>query len=564
MKTIICCINSKYIHSSLAPWCLLAGVKAYCDNNYSSFTKVIEGTINEDENKIIKRLVDEKPDVIGFCTYIWNVDTVKYIITKIKSDYPNIKIILGGPEVSYNAAELLYENGNIDYIVSGEGEKPFAMLLNAIFNNTAPPQNYGICYKKQNSIFLSEPYVSDDEPVSPYCDEYFNSLKGRIAYIETSRGCPYSCAFCLSGRCGKARFFNIENAKQNILKLANSGTKTIKFVDRTFNANKKRAKEIISFIIENYASSIPKGVCFHFEIAGDILDRETIDLLSCAPKGSIQLEIGLQSFNENTLSYINRKTNTAKLKSNIKKLIAQRNIHIHIDLIAGLPLEDINSFRDSFNIAFSLCPDMLQLGFLKLLFGAPMRENKEEFPCVYSGKPPYEVISTPWLSENDVEVLKRIEDALERLYNSHRFTRTLDYVFFTLSETPFDFFYSFSDFIKEENLDGISLDGYTKLLFSFLSEKSRIDKEILRDKIVCDRLSSIKAGVLPDYLKIQDSNYKKIRNALNELVGMCKNGRRGMAVLYSENAVVYTDYESKDVVTGEYRLNYVSFDTLDK
>ena len=231
--------------------------------------------------------------------------------------------------------------------------------------------------------------------------------------------------------------------KKDIINLSLSGTKTIKFVDRTFNADSKRANEIIKFILDNRGSHIPENVCFHFEIAGDILDEESIKILNSAPKGSIQLEIGMQSFNEKTLAYINRKTNTAKLIENIKKLLAPGNLHIHIDLIAGLPFEGLESFEHSFDIGYNLRSNMLQLGFLKLLHGAEMRENFEKYPCEFSKEPPYEVISTQWTDENDLALLHKVEDALERLYNSGRFIETVDYVLDKTCSTPFKFFKNF-------------------------------------------------------------------------------------------------------------------------
>lgn len=562
MKTVICSVNSKYIHSSLAPWCLLAGVRAF--SKTSQEVKVTEGTINESIDNIFERIIAEKPDVAAFSTYIWNVNTVKQIIIKLKAFNPNLIIILGGPEVSYNADKILSENTNVDYIISGEGEKPFSELLDALINQSELNDISGLCYRNNGKIIVSEPCILKDEPPSPYTEEYFDSLKGRIAYLETSRGCPYSCAFCLSGRCGTVRFFDIERAKREILLLANSGTKTVKLVDRTFNANKKRAKEIFSFVIENYGDKIPEGVCIHFEIAGDILDSETIKMLNSAPTGSIQLEIGLQSFNSRTLEYINRKTDTEKLKANILKLTDKNNIHIHIDLIAGLPYEDKNSFIDSFNTAFYLNPNMLQLGFLKLLYGAPMREESEKFPCEFSESPPYEITSTPWLGENDVKELKAVEDALERVNNSARFRRTLRFVFESTQITPYEFYKQFSQYLEGKELKNIHIDLYSEYLFEFICNCFKISRSVLRDKMVCDRLAVNFSGTLPTFLRIDDKYYKKYRNALNSAVPV-KNGnshKRGFAILYSKNQVVYSDYLSFNPVIKEYDLNFIEFEKI--
>ena len=329
--------------------------------------------------------------------------------------FPDSVIILGGPEVSYNPKEVLETSGWCDFVISGEGEYPFALLCDALRTGESfhiP----GLCYRSGEDIIVNEPYVSDSEPPSPYCEEFFASLKGRIAYLETSRGCPYSCAFCLSGRCGSVRFFDIERAKREMLLLAKSGTQTVKLVDRTFNANKARAKELWRFVISEHGRGIPENVCFHFEIAGDILDDESIEILNSAPKGSIQLEIGMQSFNEKTLAYINRKTNTAKLIENIKKLLAPQNHHIHIDLIAGLPFEDMESFKNSFNIGYELRSNMLQLGFLKMLKGSRIREEAQKWGYKFKSKSPYEIMENNFISFDELIKLKFIEELFEKYY----------------------------------------------------------------------------------------------------------------------------------------------------
>ena len=261
--------------------------------------------------------------------------------------------------------------------------------------------------------------------------------------------------------------------------MTTSGTQTVKFVDRTFNANVERANEILLFIKENYGKSIPQGVCFHFEIAGDILRESTLEILSSMPCGAVQLEIGMQSFNEETLKTINRKTDTKKLVENIRKLINFNNMHIHIDLIAGLTGEDLESFKNSFNIAYSLKAHMLQMGFLKLLHGADMRENREKYPCTFNDEPPYEVTSTPWLSADELRMLKNCEDAVDRLYNSGRFLLTLEYLADEVGISPFDIFNDFGNCV---NGNKMRLSDYSEMLYDFFS--SKCDKEILREKIL--------------------------------------------------------------------------------
>lgn len=563
MNVVICSINSKYIHSSLAPWCLYAGVGEYCEKSINA--TVIEGTVNEDIRLVAKRITEQSPDVLGLCCYIWNIDFVYNLIGLVKAEIHNCKIILGGPEVSYNCESILTRQKYIDFIVSGEGEKAFPQLLNCIEKGVEPENIEGINYKCNSGLHLTPPAVLKDDPVSPYTDEYFKNLNGRITYLETSRGCPYSCAFCLSGRCGKVRFFDIERAKKDILSLARSGTKTVKFVDRTFNADKSRAKELYRFIIDNFNNgNIPQNVCFHFEIAGDILDRETIEILTNAPKGLFQLEIGMQSFNEKTLNYINRKTDTKKLTENILKLTENRNMHIHIDLIAGLPFEDFESFKESFNIGFSLNSNMLQLGFLKLLHGADMRENKERYVCEFSKEPPYEVISTPYLSETELNILHGVEDAVDRVYNSGRFKRTVDYALNKSGISPFDFFLNFSKFIQKESTEKITLDRYTEFLFNYIKTLSDVKADELRDVMVCDRLATNASGKIPEALKIHDKMLKKYKAFLNssEEYRQTQKSVRGVAILYSQNKLVYVDYCLDSIVDGEYELRFVDINSL--
>lgn len=558
-NAVICVLNSQYIHSSLAPWCLLAGTESYCTSGISAC--VVEGTINEKTENVAQRILEQQPQVVGFCCYIWNITKTRQLIRLVKDSLPNAVIVLGGPEVSYNAGTILKEEPLVQYVVSGEGELPFALLLNAIYARESEPSLPGVCCRKDGTPVVVPPNTPESDPPSPYSEKYLRALKGRIAYMESSRGCPYSCAFCLSGRCGSARFFSLEQAKQNLLLLATSGAQTVKLVDRTFNANRSRAIELFRFIIENYGTRIPKGVCFHFEIAGDLLDDETLRLLAAAPTGSMQLEIGLQSFHPQTLAAINRKTNVARLKSNIEYLTANANMHIHIDLIAGLPYEGWNSFAESFNTAYSLHPNMLQLGFLKLLHGAPMREHPQQYPCCYAQQPPYEVTETPWLSREQLVRLHHTEDSLERFSNSGRFRRTLEYLLQQSESSPFDLFTRFGEFTAQKGTERISLDDYSALIFDYFSKESKIDRVTLRDRMVCDRISTNASGKLPPVLRVKDPALKEEILLLEREEGNRppKGTRRGYALLYSENCAVYADYHDENPVTGEYPLHRVPF-----
>lgn len=553
LKVAICTLNSKYIHSSLAPWYLKAAIEANCPRNI--VVSVLEGTINDDLSSIANEIIALNPDIIGFSCYIWNIIATKKLVRMLK-DHINPIIVLGGPEVSFNPRETLESEPHIDFIISGEGEKPFSLLVSAICNQSDYTDIPGLCYKDKGKIYIKKPYFTTDTPPSPYNDEYFKKLNGRLAYLETSRGCPFSCAFCLSGNCGNVRFFDIERTKSEIIKLGNSGAKTIKLVDRTFNCNRKRAYELFKFIIENYGSAIPQGACFHFEIAGDLLDEQTIRLLSTAPAGLIQFEIGLQSLNPKTLEAIQRKTDICKLLGNIRKLLKPENIHIHIDLIAGLPFEDLQSFRKSFNTAFSLKPHMLQLGFLKLLHGSQMRENSEKYPCKFSPEPPYEVIETPWITHNELKLLHFTEDALDRLYNSGRFRRTLNYVLTETEKTPFDIFCEFGEYTANQT-SSIALDDYIELVYNFFCEKYKLNNTVLRDVMACDRLATNASGSLPQVLRIKDPSLKQKIKAFERQTPQLKGVQRGYAYLYSQNRLVYADYKDKHPVTGEYQITKV-------
>lgn len=547
-KTLICSLNSKYIHSSLAPWCLYTSCKSVLGE--ACCVEVTEGTINEKEEDIYERLISQKPDFVAFSCYIWNITRVLSLAEKLKEQ--GIIIALGGPEVSYRQKDILEKYSFVDYVLSGEGEVIFPELVRALADGEKPEIN-GVSYRNGEDIVISEGEAIDFEnTVSPYCEEYFTSLKGRIAYIEGSRGCPFSCAFCLSGRCGKVRFLPLERVKSEMVLLSEMGAKTIKFVDRTFNCNSKRAVEILSFIRDEYGKKINNDVCFHFEIAADILTEEIFQVVSQMPIGAVQFEVGIQSFNEETLKKINRKTNVDLVESNVKRLLSFGNCHVHIDLIAGLPLEDYNGFISGFNRAYKIRANMLQLGFLKILYGSPMGEDKESYPCVYSDKAPYEVISTPWISEAELEKLRVCENELERLYNSGRFPRTLRYLEDKIS--AYDLFFGFGEYLRLKGEKGsIPLDKYVCLAYEYFATLRGVDKTRLRDLMILDRISTNNSDVIPACLKVQDDRLKKLRR----LVGK----HCSVAILYSENVAVYCDYEKpKNPVTGQWEINRIDFD----
>lgn len=553
MKILFCALNSKYIHSTLAPWYLAAA----CEEVGGVTSTVFEGTVNEKIEDLYRKIEAYEFDVIGFSTYIWNKKYVLDLARLVKHKL-NKTVILGGPEVSYNPKEILEENEYVDAVISGEGEE--------IFYEIASGKNYceidGVSYRKNGEIIVKNPRASTKNPPFPYTEKYLAALNGRIAYLETSRGCPFRCAFCLSGGQGSVRFFDLEQSKRKILILASSGTQTVKFIDRTFNADRKRANEIFNFIIEEYGKKIPTDVCFHFEIEATLIDDETIKVIEKAPQGLFQFEIGLQSFNEKTLQYIYRRSNLEKTVNSIKRIISLGNIHVHIDLIAGLSFETYETFANGFNQALKLRPHMLQLGFLKLLHGAEMREDGERFEAEYSLEPPYEVTSTKWLSGEELKELHIFEDVFEKLYNSGRFQRTVEYIF-SLSENPFNDIMSFANYCKEQHIPN-TLDDFTEALYEFFSARGGTDKLVLRDMLALDRLSTNKMGVLPEFLKVRSPKIKAILNELekNKETRREKNVKRAATLLLSRPVFAYVDYKNLHKVKKTYKVNeiYINID----
>ncbi len=548
MKVIIACLNSKYVHASLSPWCLLAGVCEFAKNQYD--ISVIESTINGDVQTFAEKIIAEKPDVVAFSCYIWNVTKTIEVCRIVKTNC-KCRIVLGGPEVAYRPVDILEKYDFADFVLSGEGEWVFPDFLDNLNGDLNLVS--GLSFRENSEIISIPEKEYTETPPSPFRDEYFENLGGRISYIETSRGCPYRCAFCLSGRSSPLRFFDLQRVKNDIIRLSQSGTQTVKFVDRTFNANSERANEILRFIKENFGKAIPQNVCFHFEIAGDILKKTTIEIISSMPRGAVQLEIGMQSFNEETLKIINRKTDTKKLIENIEKLVSFNNMHIHIDLIAGLTGENLETFRNSFNIGYSLKAHMLQMGFLKLLHGADMRENPEKYPCIFADDPPYEVTSTPWLSAEEIKMLKNCEDALDRLYNSGRFLFTLEYLTGEVGISPFDVFNEFGNSVNGSKM---SLCEYAEKFYGFFSDKC--DKEILREKILCDLLCCSSSAHVPDVLRVDDPIYKKIKKHFIENVDESTK----IAIIYSKNQVFAVNQSKAKNLHNRYEGEFYDIDSI--
>ena len=534
--TAIVGLNSQYIHSSLAPWCLLSGVRAYTME--TAF--VVEGTINESDDALLSRLRESGADVFCFCCYIWNITTVLRLAQTLKAEAPERRIVLGGPEVAYRAGEVLAAHPFVDAVISGEGEWPLARLLEAYAVGQCGAGLDGVSVGER----IAEPYLPSAVPPSPYLPEYFEALHGRIAYIETSRGCPFSCAFCLSGRCGGVRYFPEERCFEELIALANSGTSTVKFVDRTFNADRKRALRYWRFIVENYGTRIPAGVCFHFEIAGDLLDEEALTVLNEAPRGLFQLEIGLQSFRAETLAAVCRRTDMNALVGNIRKLTSCDNVIVHLDLIAGLPEEGLDSFLRGLLTAVSLRPQQVHLGFLKRLHGAPLAEQPDRYPGEFAAEPPYEVRHTPFITAEQLAYLHVVERGVDRLYNSGRFRRTLT----ALEAGGADLIAVF---------EAIGRLPETKMPADAVATYLWERYEAVREPLLVDRMATNPAGTLPAVLDTDPLTRRKLKRLLDtdERRRRPEDTRRGTALL-ADGTLVFADARARHPVTGEYRVGF--------
>ena len=566
MKTLIIALNSKYIHSSLAAWYLKASCGTEC-----GMVNVAERTVNENIDAVLSSIYLQKPDVAAFSCYIWNIEYVMKLAPSLKKLLPGLIIVLGGPEGSYDAAEILKEHGWVDYVLAGEGEKTFPLLLKYLDGRGSTPGEIpfaeGFAFRTRGGIRSGRPSVIEklDDIPSPYTEEMLKSLKNKIAYFETSRGCPFCCSYCLSSASAGVRYFSMERVFADLDKLVLSGVKQIKFVDRTFNFNRKRAREIIDHILIKYGDS---GCNFHFEVGADLFDDELIRGLGDAPKGLFQLEAGMQSANPEVLASVCRKTNLAKLLSNLNKLRAKENIHIHADLIAGLPKEDYASFGKSFDILYNARPHQIQLGFLKFLKGTVLRSIAEKEGFKYSSFAPYEILLGKWMRYDELIVLKGIAELVERYYNSGRFSFSLDHIIHEHFRSPFHFFESFYRFHRDNAL--MEMNAGIKELFIILDDFAAgfmkgDERRTFRETLKLDFLASDCSGRPPEFLAgnvsrgFYDLCFDFLREKDNilkylpEAAGMtAKQIFKKVHFERFDTAVILFDYRTKDKVTGRY------------
>jgi radical SAM domain protein len=466
-KFLLVAINSKYIHSNLAVYCLKAAT-AYSDKVY-----IREFTINNQLEDILKNIYLEKPDVIGISCYIWNINCVKELLPELNKLLPGVKIWLGGPEVSYNTEEYAGRYENVAGVIKGEGEAVFKELMDCYMEGREKdiPSIPGITTVSDGKI-IDNPctlvYDMSDSVMPYYAAEYKeDDYKNKIIYYESSRGCPFSCSYCLSSVDKHLRFRNTELVLTDLKVFLDNKVALVKFVDRTFNCNREHSRKILRFIRDN-----DNGITsFHFEIAADILEDEDIRIMNSLRPGLIQLEIGVQSTNQDTIKAIHRVMNLDKLRNNVTAIRKCRNIHMHLDLIAGLPYEDINSFRKSFNDIYDMKSDNLQLGFLKLLHGSLMREEKDKYGIVARDIPPYEVLYTKYLSYDDILKLKQVEKVLDMYYNSNMFVLSVRYLSGSFDDS-FAMYELLSECFERRYSDGSlpSRNGKFELLYDFAGD----------------------------------------------------------------------------------------------
>ncbi|MFJ8237116.1 B12-binding domain-containing radical SAM protein [Ureibacillus sp. NPDC094379] len=485
MNIILTTLNAKYIHTNLA----IRYLKAAAMPEFNPI--ITEYTIKDPAFNIVSDLYQHKPDVVGFSCYIWNIEETIRVIKILKTVSPNTRIILGGPEVSYDVHDWLRRVEEVDFIVMGEGETSFKELLKYFNGETSLDEVPGICYLQDGKVKIhAQPKKIDLKEIpSPYrFEEDRSSLGKRIQYIETSRGCPFSCQFCLSSIEVGVRYFNREKIKEDIRYLMANGAKTIKFVDRTFNISRSYAMEMFQFLIDEH---VP-GVVFQFEITADIMRPEVIQFLNDnAPKGLFRFEIGVQSTNDLTNELVKRRQNFEKLRRTVTMVKDGGKIDQHLDLIAGLPEEDYNSFRQTFNDVFAMRPEELQLGFLKLLRGTGLRIDAKKYGYTYVDLAPYEIFANNVLTFDEIIRIKHAEDVLEKYWNDHRMDHTVEYLVTQSFETPFDFFQNFGTYWEEKGWSriGHQLEDLFKRLEEFLATQPNVNLAIVRSLMQLDYLS---------------------------------------------------------------------------
>ena len=553
MKILLAACNAKYIHSNLAVYDLQAYAAEYADH-----IVLKEYTINQQKDDIMLDIYLEHPDVVCVSCYIWNVSFVKELMADLTKILPDADFWAGGPEVSYDAEKFLTENSEFKGVMVGEGEETFKELAGYYVEKN--PQNLkdmtGICYRDGDQIIHNGWRQIMDLSSIPFIYKDLSEFKNRIIYYESSRGCPFSCSYCLSSIDKKLRFRDTETVKKELQFFIDNKVPQVKFVDRTFNCKHDHAMAIWKYINEH-----DNGVTnFHFEISADLLREEELQEMSTMRPGLIQLEIGVQSTNPDTIKAIHRTMDFEKLKGIVDRIHSFGNIHQHLDLIAGLPYEDYDSFRNSFNDVYALKPQQLQLGFLKVLKGSHMMEMCREYGIVYKTQEPYEVLSTKWLDYDHVLKLKTVENMVEVYYNSGQFQNTLEYLekFFP---DAFSIYERLGSFYMEKGYGDISHTRMRRyeILLEFLEDMPEISVDQVKDQMVYDLYLRENLKSRPGFARDQ----KPFERQIWDFRKREKVAKNAHVEVFADGKVLLFNYADRDPLTNNAHVTDVTKDVFE-
>ena len=539
MKILLAACNAKYIHSNLAVYDL----KAY-SSDYDKEVFLREYTINQPKDEILKDIYGSGADVVCFSCYIWNISFVRELIRDLAKILPETAFWAGGPEVSYDAEKILTEMPEVTGVLVGEGEKTFHDLLEYYIDGKGSlGEIRGIAYRDGEEIRHNGWRELMNLSEIPFVYQHLEEFENRIIYYESSRGCPFSCSYCLSSIDKKLRFRDLELVKKELQFFLDHKVPQVKFVDRTFNCKHEHAMAIWKYILEH-----DNGVTnFHFEVSADLLRDEEMDLMAKMRPGLIQLEIGVQSTNQETIRAIHRHMDLDKLERCVDRVHSFRNIHQHLDLIAGLPYEDYDTFHRSFNDVYQMKPDQLQLGFLKVLKGSLMKEEAEKYGIVHKEKEPYEVLSTKWLPYGDVLKLKAVESMVEVYYNSGQFQHTLEYLV-PLAKDAFTFYESLGAFYEKKGYSEISHSRMRRyeILLEYLQEETDVSVEKASQKMLYDLYLREKLKKRPSFAPDQ----KVYETAIWDYRKANHISKTAHIEVFEDGRAVLFDYERRDPLSN--------------
>ena len=546
MKILLAASNAKYIHSNLAVYDLRAFA-----SEYKEHILLGEYTINQTKDEILKEIYRSGAEVVCFSCYIWNISFVRELIFDLKKILPGTAFWVGGPEVSFDAENFLKEMPQVTGVMVGEGEETFLELARYYIEKKGTLADIrGIAFRENGEIFHNGWREVMDLSRVPFAYEQTEDFANRIIYYESSRGCPFSCSYCLSSIDKKLRFRNLELVKKELQFFLDKKVPQVKFVDRTFNCKHDHAMEIWKYILEH-----DNGVTnFHFEISADLLREEELELMSRMRPGLIQLEIGVQSTNPDTIRAIHRNMDLKKLEASVARVKSFGNIHQHLDLIAGLPCEDYESFRRSFEQVYRMKPDQLQLGFLKVLKGSSMYHEAQKYEILYKEKEPYEVLSTAWLSYEDILKLKMVESMVEVYYNSGQFRKTLSWIE-TYYQEMFSFYESLGAYYEKKGYEEISHSRLRRyeILLEFLKEKTQLPVNTASQHMVYDLYLREKLKKRPVFAMDQKPYEASVRNYRKAN----KTPKTAHIEVFGDGSAVLFDYEARDPLTNNARAEQI-------